>query len=229
MKTLYLTLIVAALTTGITAAQSIPITPEQWIFTGNNISINEFKGLKCIHFSGKGGREAYLKDCKFVDGEITFKVAGQMFVGLIFRVQDAKTYEGFYFRPENSAHEDPVKRGHTVQYIAHPKFTWSFLRKEYPEKYEAAAKIPVNDWFDVRVLVKGTRAEVYVNRETSPCLVVEDLKHGNSVGSVGFYVDSGKEGWFADLSIASTASGHSPSSEPNRAVQPTPLRGAADR
>lgn len=183
-------------------AAEIELKPERWKFAGENIAVGEHLGRRCIHFKGNGGREAYLTDCEFTDGEIRFKAAGSMFIGCIFRVRDGTTYEGVYFRPENSRHADPQKRKHAAQYIAHPKYTWQYLRKNFPEKYEASADIPTNEWFDVRIVVSGKRAEVFVNDGASPCLVVEELLHGESSGSVGFFVDSGREGWFADLRIA---------------------------
>ena len=209
MRILMITLILVVITIGFTVADPVLLNPQGWTFSGDNISFDEYKGQKCIHFKkgkagkgkGRGDREAFLKDYKFKDGEISLKLAGQMFVGVVFRVQDADTYEAVYFRPQNSAYKDPVKRSHAVQYIAHPKFTWSVLRKKFPGKYEAAAKVPVDKWFKARIVVKGTRAEVYVNDEKTPCLVVKDLKHGESEGSVGFFVGAGREGWFTDLSI----------------------------
>ena len=68
---------------------------------------------------------ALLQNVKFSEGtlEIDLRGAGQQqasFLGLAFGVVDARTFEAVYFRPFRFADEDPVARGHAVQYVAWP-------------------------------------------------------------------------------------------------------------
>ncbi len=47
--------------------------------------------------------------------------------------------------PFNFRAEDPVRRGHAVQYISSPIYTWQKLRTDHSAKYENAVN-PV--WVD---------------------------------------------------------------------------------
>ncbi len=163
----------------------------------------EYKGKKAFRLKQeKGERIAYLKDLEFVNGIIELDIAAiPYYTGIVFRVRSPHIYEGIYFRPQNSRHSDPVRRGHTVQYTASPRYTWYYLREKYPEKYEAAVDIPPDEWFHVKVVVSGMEAKVFVNEAKSPCLVVKDLKHGLSKGSVGVWCGNTSSGTFANLTI----------------------------
>ena len=180
---------------------------ETWTTDGVETEIIEYKGKEAFRIKGAPGeRIAYLKDFEFFDGIIELDIAAiPYYTGLVFRVRSGHVYEGIYFRPQNSRHKDPARRGHTVQYISNPKFTWYYLRETAPEKYEAAVDIPPEEWFHVKVVVTGAKAEVFVNDAKSPCLVVEDLKHGTSQGSVGVWCGNTSAGTFANLSVTRTA------------------------
>lgn len=176
---------------------------ERWKLPETGAEIIEYKGKKAIRLkAGKGERAAYLKEIEFEDGIIELDIAAiPSYTGLVFRARSEHVYEGIYFRPQNSRHQDPIRRGHTVQYHASPRFTWYYLRERFPEKYEAGVDIPPEEWFHVRVEVFGQKAQVFVNDAEDPCLVVDDLKHGVSIGSVGVWCGNGSAGTFADLSI----------------------------
>jgi len=170
--------------------------------------IIKYKGKKALRIKEAAGeRIAYLKDFTFENGIIELDIAAiPHYAGLVFRVRSDSVYEGIYFRPQNSRHKDPKRRGHTIQYIGSPMYTWYYLREKSPEMYEAGADIAPEEWFHVKAVVSGTRAEVYVNRAESPSLVVEDLKHGRSKGSVGLWCGNNSGGTFANLTVKHTAS-----------------------
>jgi nitroreductase len=180
---------------------------NKWTMAGAETEIIRYKGKDAFRIKGAPGeRIAYLKDFEFRDGIIELDIAAiPYYTGLVFRVRSDYVYEGIYFRPQNSRHKDPVRRGHTVQYISNPMFTWYYLRETAPERYEAAADIPPDEWFHVKVVVDGEKAEVFVNDAESPCLVVEDLKHGISQGSVGVWCGNTSAGTFANLTITPAA------------------------
>lgn len=170
---------------------------------GVQTEIIEYKGKKAIRLMPeKGERIAYLKDLEFVNGIIELDIAAiPYYTGIVFRIRSPHIYEGIYFRPQNSRLSDPIRRGHTVQYIANPRYTWYYLREKFPEKYEAAVDIPPDEWFHVKVAVAGREAKVFVNHAQSPCLVVKDLKHGLSKGSVGVWCGNTSGGTFANLTV----------------------------
>jgi nitroreductase len=180
---------------------------NKWALESAETEIIEYKGKEAFRIKGAPGeRIAYLKDFDFIDGIIELDIAAiPYYTGLVFRVRSDHVYEGIYFRPQNSQQKDPVRRGHTVQYISNPMFTWYYLRETAPEKYEAAVDIPPDEWFHVKVVVAGEKAEVFVNDAKSPCLVVKDLKHGISQGSVGVWCGNTSAGTFANLTVTPTA------------------------
>lgn len=148
---------------------------------------------------------ALVQNLKFSEGtlEIDLRGAGQhraSFLGLVFGVADAKTFEAVYFRPFRFVDDDPDTRSHAVQYVAWPEYTWEKLRKDKPGVYETAIQ-PVPDpagWFHVRIEVTKQKVSVWVDGGTQPCLVADRL--GRREGDVGLWVDS-MPGDFRDLRI----------------------------
>jgi hypothetical protein len=51
-------------------------------------------------------------------------------------------------------------------------------------------------------VIQGTKARLYVHDAAQPCLIVDDLKLGDSEGAVALWVGPGTEGYFANLQIA---------------------------
>lgn len=54
----------------------------------------------------------------------------------------------------------------------------------------------------MKIEVKNAKAKLYLDANMQPSLIVNDLKHGaDSSGGIGFWVEAGTEGYFADLKI----------------------------
>jgi len=138
---------------------------------------------------------ALLQNVKFSEGTLEIDLRGggtqqASFLGLAFGVADEKTFEAVYFRPFRFADDDPVARGHAVQYVAWPEYTWEKLRTDKPGVYETAIQ-PVPDpaaWFHVRIDVTKQKVIVSVDGSAQPCLVVDRMGHRD--GAVGLWVDS---------------------------------------
>ena len=161
---------------------------------------------------GDGDRLVILSKTEFRDGVIEIDLAGEPganvgpgargFVGVAFRVvPDASKFECFYLRPTNGRAEDQVRRNHSLQYISFPEFPWQRLRKEFPEKYESYVDLEPGVWTRYRITVEGTKARLFVHGATEPCLIVNDLKLGDSSGSVALWIGPGTEGYFTGLEI----------------------------
>lgn len=174
---------------------------KNWIVKLKEAEIIQYKEKTALRLKeAKGPGLAILKDVEFVNGVIEVDIAAiPKFTGIVFRLVDEYTYEGIYFRPQNS--RDPQKRNDAVQYISHPRYTWNYLRENFPGKYEAAADIPPEAWFHVRVEVIDQEAKVFVNNSQTPCLVVSDLKRGISKGAVGVWCGNESGGTFTDFSV----------------------------
>jgi hypothetical protein len=124
------------------------------------------------------------------------------FIGIAFRVQPgASRYECIYLRPTNGRADDQLRRNHTTQYISFPDWPWERLRKDSPGVYESYVDLQPGEWTKVRIVVKGTDASLFVGAATQPCLLVHDLKLGESTGAVALWIGPGTEGYFRDLKI----------------------------
>ena len=100
------------------------------------------------------------------------------FVGIAFRIDDKKRFEGLYLRPANSRVEDQVRRNHSVQYFAYPDYDFARLRKDAPVQYEAYTDIALGEWIHMKIVVSGEKARLYVNNMEQPVLLVNELKLG---------------------------------------------------
>ena len=144
----------------------------------------------------QGPDAAYLKDFKFNNGIIECDIASNTFTGIAFRAKNGGEFECVYFRPFNSNTE---KHNKTVQYVAHgSKYTWNYLRKNFPGKYESSANIENNKWFHTKLVIIDNIVNVYINYSDQPVLTIKDMKYGNSNGSVGFWSHNG---YFSNLVI----------------------------
>ncbi len=139
-------------------------------------------GVKSNPAAGAKDRGAFLIGSRFSEGtiEVDLKGAAQpggSFVGVVFHGIDGSTYDSVYFRPFNFGHADPVRRGHAVQYMSHPKFPWDQLRADQPEQFENPANPEPgsNEWFRAKIEVKGGRVKVFVDGADAPCLDVRKL------------------------------------------------------
>jgi hypothetical protein len=158
---------------------------------------------------------ARLKSSAFRDGTIEVKVQSRLlkdapdfargFIGIAFRINDDNSkFECIYLRPGNARVDDQVRRNHSIQYFAYPDFKFQRLRKESPEKYESYADMGLDEWIDLKIVVKGETAKLFINGQRQPALIVNDLKLGaGASGAIGLWVDVGTEGHFSELRIRS--------------------------
>lgn len=130
-------------------------------------------------------------------------VGARGFVGIAFRVQpDRLTYDCFYLRPTNGRSDDQERRNHTAQYIQHPDFPWFKLRQETPSRYESYVDIAPSEWIRVKIDVDGSKARLFVNKNSQPTLIVNDVKTGPLArGGVALWIDSSTVARFANLKI----------------------------
>jgi hypothetical protein len=175
----------------------------------------EYKGKRAIKIAEDGDTpngEAYaiVKGMTFHNGEIEVELAGQPaggaggfargFIGIAFRMKDGQ-FEYIYLRPTNGRADDQVRRNHSTQYSAHPNFSFAVSRAQAPEKYESYVDLEPGVWTRYRIAVEGTKARLYVHGAAQPCLIVNDLKLGDSSGDVALWIGPGTEGYFTGLQI----------------------------
>jgi hypothetical protein len=177
-----------------------------------------YKGRGAIHFSspqplpdGYPDNLAILRGTDFKDGTIEVDVVGfpgkdadadnRGFVGLAFRVQGRDRGEYFFLRPTNGRADDQLRRNHSVQYESMPDYSWKRLRTEHPGSYESYADLEPGVWTRMKIVVSGTKAQLYVNGAAQPCLVVNDLKLGDAHGQIAIWTGVGTEGYFSNLRV----------------------------
>ncbi len=134
----------------------------------------------------------------------TASATARGFVGVAFRVRDEDRLEAIYLRPTNGRADDQLRRNHAVQYISHPDHTWERLRAEAPAKYETYVDLVPGRWTHVRIVVKGSRAQLHVDGAEQPTLIVGDLKHGaDARGAVALWIGPGTLAQFSGARVTS--------------------------
>lgn len=190
-------------------AQTIPdlssVKDEKaWTTHNRIVTYNETENSVQFNAQAQDGL-LWLKDFEFENGiiELDIKgkdVRGRSFVGIAFHGLDAEIFDGIYFRPFNF--KSPERKGHSVQYISHPKHTWNFLRTNFPEKYENPVQ-PVpepNDWFHAKIVIDYPTVKVYVNGSSQPSLEVVQISDRKK-GWIGFWAGNGSDGSYKNLVI----------------------------
>lgn len=121
---------------------------------------------------------------ELVDGTIELELAvsaERAFHGVVWRLRDSENYESFFVRPHQVGNPD------SIQYtpVSNRLSSWQLY---HGESFWAPVAFPFDDWFRVRVVLAGTRAEAYVGDLETPVLVttlrrpVESGRFGVLVG-----------------------------------------------
>ncbi|WP_259697557.1 hypothetical protein [Pseudomonas fluorescens] len=154
----------------------------------------------------------------FGDGSIEVDVASDLaidapeyargFVGVAFRIDRTGRFESIYLRPTNSSADDQIRRNHSVQYAGYPDFRFDQLRKESPEKYETYADLELGRWIHMKLVIKGSNVDLFLDHNEKPAFIVRDLKYGAAQrGGVGIWIESGTVAHFRNLRIFSDDKG----------------------
>jgi hypothetical protein len=203
-----------------TCSQTIRLDSASLEAVNVSMSIEKLMGTKVVKAIKDSSVKEFdeptfvkIKGINFKNGTIEVKVLSRLlknapefargFIGVAFRINDNNTkYESIYLRPTNGRANDQVRRNHSIQYYSYPDYKFDRLRKESPERYESYADMELNKWITIRIEVKDAEAKLFLNNNTQPSLIVNDLKHGaNASGSIALWIETGTEGYFKDLKI----------------------------
>jgi len=162
-------------------------------------------------FDPVNGSYAVLPDVDFRDGTIDVDVAATLtenaggsrgFVGIAFRgAEDMHRYENFYLRMTNGRSPDPDQRSHAIQYCSVPEYTWDYLRRVRPGKYEAYTDLELGAWTHIKIDVHGSEAKFFVGKSAIPALVVHGLLGGETHGKIALWVHAHTHAFFSNLKI----------------------------
>jgi len=166
-----LTLIAGMSVAGDAQAKTIEFEGKTWAAgLAKEVTVADYKGKKAMHVLGGEQSYVYLPDVEFQDGIIEVDIAGPIFSGIGFRGRESgKRLEKVYFRPQNAG---TAKHANTVQYavIGREDGTWRYLRTNFPGKYETGADIKKDEWFHVKLVIRGAEVKVYVDEKPEPVL-----------------------------------------------------------
>jgi hypothetical protein len=156
-------------------AANVPVDDPRWELAGAEAQVVEFQGQRALLLRGA---IAKLGDANFDAGVIEFDMAvpsnAQSFPGVYFRGVDDFNYEHFYLRPHQNGNPD------TMQYT--PAINGMTGWQIYSQ-YNAQMRLPINEWFHVRMEVAADSARIFVGGN-EPVLVVGDLKRDRAAGYV---------------------------------------------
>jgi hypothetical protein len=202
------------------ATLTIPLDSLTGIEAVNgSAEIVTYNGRRALHLSPTASHQpaddavlAIVTATDFRNGTIEVEVAGKPradapadsrgFIGILFRTEDhGARGENFYLRPTNGRADDQSRRNHSTQYESLPDFPWHRLRKENPGVYESYADMQAGAWTKMKIVVSGSKAQLYVNGAEQPCLIVNDLKLGDSRGQMALWSHSTTDGYFSNLKV----------------------------
>ncbi|MBW8876577.1 MAG: hypothetical protein JF614_16550 [Acidobacteria bacterium] len=179
--------------------QAVPFDSGRWQWHAAESRVEEHLGRKSLYL--KSGI-ATVADARFTNGLIEFDVAftGERgFMGGIWRVQDAESYEWFYLRPHQSGNPD------ATQYtpVFHGIESWQLY---HGPRYTVPFTYRFNEWTHVRILFSGALAEMYIQDVDKPVLLVDGLKRGVEPGGVGVSAGYFAPAYFSNFSFTATDS-----------------------
>jgi|SRR6516165_1341301 hypothetical protein len=204
------------------AASSFPLDSIAGLEVVNGkAEVAAYRERRSLHLVGVPGRSdpedneavtAFVPGVDFKNGTIEADLAGSPlpgsradargFIGIDFRSQKRGTRsESFYLRPTNGRADDQLRRNHSVQYESMPDFPWFRLRKDNPGVYESYTDLDPGAWTKMKIVVSGTKARLYVNGSDQPCLIVNDLKLGETHGQIALWANWSTDAYFSNLTI----------------------------
>lgn len=170
-----LTLLLSLHMPGVRAQTTIPFDSPRWTIHADSAIRETYKGRPCLKLVNG---TAILKDAHFTNGIISFKIflePVRYFPGIGFRMQDEGNEEIYYLRPHQSGNPD------AMQY--YPEYNGgSGWQLYYGKGFGSAQRLPFDHWLQIRILVSGSRAEVYFDEEKTPVLYIRELKRPIAAG-----------------------------------------------
>jgi hypothetical protein len=155
----------------------VPMTANNWDIKSEGFRIEEYLDAQSIYLPDGF---ANLNDNDFHNGIIEFDIEfpmGRGFPGIYFRMQDENNAEDFYLRPHQSNNPDANQYTPVFNGLA----GWQLY---YGEGHGAPVAYKYNDWNHVKLVIKGTVGEVFINDMAKPLFQINELKHGDISGGL---------------------------------------------
>ena len=156
---------------------TVPMNSSTWEVKSEGYKFEEYLGEKSIYLPDGF---AHLKGVEFHNGILEFDISfpvGRGFPGIYFRMQDNQNAEDFYVRPHQSNNPDANQYTPVFNGLA----GWQLY---YGEGHGAPVQYNYDDWNHVKLVIKGTIGEVFINDMSKPLFQIYELKHGDVSGSL---------------------------------------------
>lgn len=159
-------------------AQGIPMQAGHWDSDPLKTDFQTIDGRETMTL--KRGT-AWARDVLFGDGIIEVDISvspKKSLTGISFRGDRDETCENIYLRVPLSGRDD------AIQYAPffHNEDYWQL----YPE-HQARYVYPDTGWVHMKIVVKGNTAQLFINTDTIPALVVDHLRTRNPSGRIGLW------------------------------------------
>jgi len=176
----------------LTARAQQPFDTSAWNISAAEARVEPYRGRGALLLSNGA---AWLRGSRFQNGTIEFDVAFSDvtgFPGIAFRAATHDDFELIYLRENLSG------QPHATQYtpVLHGLYAWQIYAGP---AWEATARWTFDRWMHVRLVVSGTRAELYVDGD-SAVQVIPRLRGPSGAGEVGLLVAPGAAR-FADVVV----------------------------
>jgi len=180
------------------SGEEYPFDEALWQVAAQNAEFTEHLGRRAL-FLDRG--VATLKDVQLIDAVIEFDISVaevRGFFGARFRVQDADNYEHFYIRPHQSGNPDANQYTPVFNGVA----GWQLY---HGEGYGAPLEYKFNEWMHVKIVVRDSQAEIFIDSD-KPQIVVPELKRQVQAGGVGLDANFAPA-YFSNFSVSPLADG----------------------
>ncbi len=170
---------------------AVPMAAAHWEVKATEHRFENYKGRQSLYL--KRG-EAILKNGRLKNGIIDYEVTfdnSRNFAGIHFRRLDENNSEDFYLRPHQSGNPDASQYTPIVNGLA----GWQLY---FGEGYAVPVVFRFGEWMHVRLVINGSRMEVYLDDMEKPFLHVFDMKQAVIEGGIAFWAGIGPA-WFANL------------------------------
>jgi hypothetical protein len=194
--------------------QPVPFTDKRWVIKAQGSMQEAYQGKNSLYLQNG---MAYLKDANFLDGIIEFDICLSYqvsFSGMVFHLTDAANYEELYLRAHQSGYPDayqytPVFNGDPAWQLYHDQadgvndgfISWKPRGKGMG--YNSVLSFPFDRWLHVKLLVKGTTAELYLDNKPEPAAFIRELLIEPVAGGLGITSGIGAA-HFADFTYTAT-------------------------
>lgn len=178
---------------------AIPLDSATWDWGAVERREATLRGRACLALDGVG---SVLADVELADGTIEAELAvaaERSFHGLVWR-HGGVHHESFFVRPHQVGNPDAIQYSPAFHGIS----SWQLY---HGDGFWAPVRFPLEEWFTIRVVFQGPRAEMYVGDRERPCLVATlrvdgGGRFGLSVGGPGLRL--ARFEWSEETTFAST-------------------------